>query len=199
MLPSELISHFKHPLLPEQTSAQVADLTEGPVQISRNIGYRWDEGLLCTLIDFIECCCSTVLPYRPVDTLHCVARYSTFVPQQIHPIHQIRLAAALKNLFGSDLTAHREVAENLICARFIFTCDGEIQAWLTDFEARNIFKSTFARFLTSLSSPEGDTNSDLRRWVEQIVTRLDVSISSAENLPELNPPLPPSRTSNEAD
>ncbi|KAJ7656019.1 hypothetical protein DFH06DRAFT_1045974, partial [Mycena polygramma] len=89
MLPPALIARFKHPLLPQQTSAQVPDLAEGLEQISRNLDYTCDEGLLCTLIEFIECCCSTILPYKAVETLQCVAR--TFLPQQIHPIHQLRL------------------------------------------------------------------------------------------------------------
>ncbi|KAJ7656011.1 hypothetical protein DFH06DRAFT_475013 [Mycena polygramma] len=192
----ELISRFQHPLLPQQTLALVPDLTEGLEQISRNLGYRCDEGLMCTLIEFVESCCSTGLPYKAVETLQCVT--SSFLPRQIHPTHQLRFVAALKDLLETNFTARDALVQALIIrTELIFTYDGKILAWLTDYEARSIMKGIFVSYLAGLLANDAETNSELCRRVEQIVKRLDISTSCTEKSPE-STQLPPSCGSSQA-
>ncbi|KAJ7860775.1 hypothetical protein B0H13DRAFT_1900873 [Mycena leptocephala] len=126
-----------------------------------------------------ECYCSVDLPFKPAETLERIERYRNF--SDVHPRRQLRLATAIKQLFGVGIDRKdRDTLLHHILHSKLFSGYAPSQslhmntstAWLDDSDARNNLKATSTVYLKILSSTPAD--STLISHAQKLVTQLDV-------------------------
>ncbi|KAJ7017730.1 hypothetical protein C8F04DRAFT_425397 [Mycena alexandri] len=108
----EIISRWNYRILPTEPSSL---LLEEPMseetqeqhhtRLRTRLRRRYTEGELNTLTEFVQQCCSSNLPFKGQRTLMSVG--GLIPTSAIDPVHQLRFASALKELFEVDIV-HRE-------------------------------------------------------------------------------------------
>jgi hypothetical protein len=140
------------------------------------------EARIHILIEFMECCASSRLPFKAVETIQHIGGLSLILQPAIHPNCQRRFATAVKTVFNAaDLSNRDELLRAIVnLGGFVFNYPVERHL---DSEARDILKQTFATYQEKLSP----TN-DFEVWtrVRKIVTQLDRNAGESKGMCEIN-------------
>ncbi|KAJ6564689.1 hypothetical protein B0H19DRAFT_1259106 [Mycena capillaripes] len=180
----DLISRSKHRIFPADTSCHYFDSVPEDMderQVRKVLRQRGIEGMLNTLSELIECCCSCDLSFKATETIQ---RIGSFIPQSpVHPTHELRFATAIKDLFNASVGYdHRTELLNVILTLNCFdvyapghgpssgTSDLG-RGWLDNSAARETIKGTFMTYLAH-SSPSD--NPKIFARLQTIVVHLDI-------------------------
>ncbi|KAJ7869226.1 hypothetical protein B0H14DRAFT_2728344 [Mycena olivaceomarginata] len=182
--PGDLVSRSKHPIFPPETSflGSVPEKmnNEQADYLKKFMTHRCTEAWLHILAEFIECCCSSDIPFKAAETLQQCSRLWPPV-STIHPIHQLRFATALQKLFNAsveyndrDTLLHQVIGLDIFyiySPYCVYNIDGGPPvAWLDNTEARNTLKETFAKYQRKWSVMD-NPNTFFR--MKDIVAQLD--------------------------
>jgi hypothetical protein len=145
---------------------------------------RITEARVQVLSELFENCSSSVLPYNVVETLPLVAHFNP--PPSSHLTHQIRFANSIRGIFLSDHhRRHPDLLKAVVNLKIFDTyaapdeCQsdspqtpsfGQKHPWLDNQMARQTIKTSFAKYITSLSTKE---SSPLLPRIESIIHGLD--------------------------
>jgi hypothetical protein len=153
------------------------------------------EARIHILIEFMECCASSRLPFKAVETIQHIGGLSLILQPAIHPNCQRRFATAVKTVFNAaDLSNRDELLRAIVnLGGFVFNYPVERHL---DSEARDILKQTFATYQEKLSP----TN-DFEVWtrVRKIVTQLDRNAGESKGMCEINQSALPLNSYTDAD
>ncbi|KAF7341285.1 hypothetical protein MVEN_01864600 [Mycena venus] len=195
------LSRFNHPLLPAETAVAaqpglvVVDQDNIIINPAQQIMWnRINEGMVALLAEFIELCSLEPFPYKAVETLQHIGRYTP--PTSVHDVHQNRLAQGIGKLCESPrgaevlltvaslyiLTPYAEEGEY-----FMPSQEAGLKPWLTSSHARSTIKATFSAYAETLST---DTLSDsesasLLLRLRQFIERLDSLHPADEPVPSM--------------
>ncbi|KAJ6480541.1 hypothetical protein C8R47DRAFT_1136121 [Mycena vitilis] len=179
----DIISSFNNRRFTVQTSFPTPTIAEVQgqelEQLRSSVSFRCAEAQLDTLSGFIECCVFADLPYKAVDT---VARFSWPIEFVVHPVHQCRSAAAVRDFLNTavDIPDRQALAQQILNLS-VFSVYAPRDApdysysspyaWLDDPGARNTLKAALTAYLPTLLVTNKDEK--LCSRVQKIITNLD--------------------------
>ncbi|KAJ7658279.1 hypothetical protein DFH06DRAFT_1044759 [Mycena polygramma] len=149
----------------------------------------WDEAALQTVTEFIECCCSSSLPYKATETLNYLSRLYV---QVVHPIAQLRFAEAVTKICqcALDSESHDTLVHDILHMQFFQRFDYNafnpgppeyipgLPDWLMDSDARSTLKAALTIYLGKLSASVADPKVVER--VRTLATQLDTPPSEKD-------------------